>query len=208
MRASDAYAQLEHMGRPVITTGEAADLWRTEPATASKMLARLAEPGLVRRLRAGIWKTGPGPVPVEVVLPVLTRPYPSYISLWSALFDHGMLDQIPRSVYATSLDRPQAIKTSVGEFRVHHVHPDLFGGFEGQTAIRAGRATPEKALFDTVYVLSTRSGTVTLPELELPSNFDDAEVGHWLELVPSRRLRSMAERNLTRILRTAERSAA
>ena len=139
---------------------------------------------------------------------MLTRPYPSYISLWSALFDHGMLDQIPRSVYATSLDRPQTIKTSIGEYRIHHVHPDLFGGFEGQTAVRAGRATPEKALFDTVYVLSTRSGTVTLPELELPSNFDDAELRHWLGLVPSSRIRSMTERNLTRILRTSQRSAA
>jgi predicted transcriptional regulator of viral defense system len=172
------------------------------------MLGRLAKSGLVRRLRAGIWKIGPAPVSADVVLPVLTRPYPSYISLWSALFDHGMLDQIPRSVYATSLDRPQTIKTSIGEYRIHHVHPDLFGGFEGQTAVRAGRATPEKALFDTVYVLSTRSGTVTLPELELPSNFDDAELRHWLGLVPSSRIRSMTERNLTRILRTSQRSAA
>jgi predicted transcriptional regulator of viral defense system len=81
------------------------------------------------------------------MLPVLTRPYPSYISLWSTLFDHGMLDQVPRSVYAASLARPQAVQTSVGEYRAHHVHPDLFGGFEGQTAVRAGRATPERALF-------------------------------------------------------------
>ena len=78
---------------------------------------------------------------------MLTRPYPSYISLWSTLFDHGMLDQVPRSVYAASLARPQAVQTSVGEYRAHHVRPDLFGGFEGQTAVRAGRATPERALF-------------------------------------------------------------
>jgi predicted transcriptional regulator of viral defense system len=172
------------------------------------MLARLSRPGLVQRLRAGIWKIGPAAVSADVVLPALTRPYPSYISLWSALFDHGMLDQIPRSVYAVSLARPQAIKTSVGEYRVHHVHPDLFGGFEGQTAVKAGRATPEKALFDTVYVLSVRSGVVTLPELELPPNFDDTQVQHWVDLVPSSRLRSITGRNLTRTLSTAERSAA
>jgi predicted transcriptional regulator of viral defense system len=101
------------------------------------MLARLSRPGLVQRLRAGIWKIGPAAVSADVVLPVLTRPYPSYISLWSALFDHGMLDQVPRSVYAASLARPQAIKTSVCEYRAHHVHPDFFGGFEGQTAVKA-----------------------------------------------------------------------
>jgi len=208
MKASDAYAQLEQLGRPVITTGEAADLWHMEPVASSKTLARLSRPGLVQRLRTGIWKIGPNVVSADVVLPVLTRPYPSYISLWSALFDHGMLSQIPRSVYAASLDRHQTIKTSIGEYRVHHVHPDLFGGFEGQTAIRAGRATPEKALFDTVYLLSVRSGVVTLPELELPPNFDDTQVQHWVELVPSSRLRSIAGRNLTRIVSNAERSAA
>jgi predicted transcriptional regulator of viral defense system len=123
MKASDAYARLEQLGRPVITTGEAADLWHMEPVASSQMLGRLSRPGLVQRLRAGIWKIGPTAVSADVVLPVLTRPYPSYISLWSALFDHGMLDQVPRSVYAASLARPQAVQTSVGEYRAHHVHP-------------------------------------------------------------------------------------
>jgi predicted transcriptional regulator of viral defense system len=31
-------------------------------------------------------------------VPYLTAPRPAYVSLWSALARHGMIDQIPRSI--------------------------------------------------------------------------------------------------------------
>jgi predicted transcriptional regulator of viral defense system len=206
MRASDAYAALEVLGRPVVTTSEAAVVWEAELSAATHTLSRLAQSGLVRRVRHGVWKVGPGSVDPLDVLAVLTQPYPSYVSLWSALFEHGMIEQIPRSIYAASLDRSRTVETDAGEFRIHHVHPDLFGGFEGQTGVRSGTALPEKALFDTVYLLSTQSGSVTLPELELPAEFKESEVLRWIERVPSARLRTIVSRNLRRLLGVSSRT--
>ena len=67
---------------------------------------------------------------------------------------------------------PPAWTARSGQFQIHHLHPRLFGGFAGATGIRSGVATPEKALFDIVYLYSVRQAKVTLPELELPRDFD------------------------------------
>jgi len=64
-------------------------------------------------------------------------------------------------------------------------------------------ATPEKALFDTVYLLSTRNGHVTLPELELPDGFNVGELNRWTRTVPSARLRTMTGVNLARLVESA-----
>lgn len=198
--SSDAYAALVELGRPVITTADVARLWGTKLDTTTHALTRLSRTGLVRRIRHGIWKVGPGRADPRDVLPVLTGPYPSYISYWSALFQHGMIEQIPAAVHAASLDRPKRIHTTDDDFNIRPVHPDLFGGMEGQTGIRAGVATPEKALFDTVYLLVPRGGQITLPELELPRGFNERRLWSWLERVPTSRLRSLTRSGLERVL--------
>lgn len=66
----------------------------------------------------------------------------------------------------------KTVTTTYGRYEVHHIHPDLFGGFVGGDGHRAGVATSAKAHFDTVYLLATPNGLVTLPELELPDDFD------------------------------------
>jgi len=199
----DRYALLQSMGRPVLTTGEAAVTWGASPAVAARILSRLAASGLVLKIRHGLWQIGVERVDPTFVLPALTNPYPSYVSGWSALSQHGMIEQIPRGIFAASLDRAKRVDTAVGQFQIHHVHPRLFGGFEGATGIRAGVARPEKALFDTVYLFSVRQGKVTLPELELPRYFDEQDLQRWIEAIPSARLRTLTANSLGRLVSTA-----
>ena len=200
MRTTDAYAQLRALGRPVLTTRDAAVTWGTSLPTTVRTLTRLADSGLVVKVRQGIWQLGLEPVDPTFVLPVLTNPYPSYVSGWSALSRHGMIEQIPRGVFAISLDRPKTVDTQLGQFQIHHVHPDLFGGFEGETGIRAGIALPEKALFDIVYVFSVRQSEVTLPELELPQGFDIGSLKQWIDAIPSKRMQTMTAKSLARLV--------
>lgn len=171
---------------------------------AAKQLFRLAAAGLIVKVAHGVWQINRGSADPAVVLPVLTNPYPSYISGWTALSRHGMIEQIPRGVFAVSLDRAKTVETTFGRYEIHHIHPDLFGGFEGATGIRAGVATAEKALFDTVYLFATLNGTVTLPELELSDKFDRRVLQSWIDRVPSLRLRTLAAKNLDRLLETAD----
>lgn len=204
MRTTEAYSRLLSLDRPVFTTDEAAVAWDMKLPAAAQALRRLLEDDLIQRLRHGVWSLGTGQVNSLDVLPVLTRPDPSYLSSWSALFAHGMIEQVPRSVHAVSLDRTKVVTVAGAEFQNHHIHPDLFGGYAGSTGVRAGTATPEKAIFDTVYLLGARSATVSLPELELPHQLDEAEVWCWAEHIHSARLRTIVSRQLDRALNLAK----
>ena len=200
MRSIDALAELGTLGKPVVTSAEASAVWRMDPPGASKTLSRLAASNLVQKVRQGIWAIGSvGPDAFEVA-PVLTRPYPNYVSMYSALFRHGMIDQIPRTIDLMSLGRPMKLDTSIGTFNVHRIHQESFGGFTGQDTIRSGLATAEKSLVDTVMVLGVRSGIVALPEIELPIDFEHQTLWAWVEKISSTRLRTIVARNLTRIL--------
>lgn len=203
MRATEAYADLLRLKRPVVTTGEVAARLRIAKPTASKLLRRLAADGVITRIRRGLWALTSSPDP-SLLPESLTAPYPSYVSTWTALYRHGMIDQIPREIYIASVDRSKRIKTPVGMFIVQHVTPDLFGGFQASNGTRV--ATPEKALFDTVYLAESRGKRfASLPELDLPSGFDEAELGRWVQRIASSRLRTLVAQRLNEILTHAER---
>lgn len=208
MRPPEAYARLQALHRPVLTNGEIAAAWGASESATTHALIRLEQDRLVRRLRHGVWavpKEWGGTVDPLDALPVLTRPYPSYASMWTVLAAHGMIEQIPRSFFAVSLDRARHIPTTIGEFRVHAIHPALFGGMTDATGSLAGTAVPEKALFDTVYILAAhRAGHVSLPELTLTDGFDRSVLWEWVERIPTPRLRTITTRELERALASAE----
>lgn len=126
MRTTDAYADLHEMGRPVVTSREAATRWRKGPSTTGRRLRALEEAGLARHLRHGLWALDPDVEPFAVA-PFLTAPFPAYVSLWSALSYHGVIEQIPRQISIASLDRARRISTAVGTYEIHHLAPELFG---------------------------------------------------------------------------------
>lgn len=206
MRSIDALSALGTLRKPVITTAEASAVWGMTAPSASKALTRLAEAHVVQRVGQGMWAMGSGTLDVYEIAPILTRPYPNYVSMYSALFRHAMIDQIPRGVDLMSLGRPMKVVTSAGLFTVHHIHENSFVGFLGQTAIRSGLATAEKALVDTVMVLSVRSGSVTLPEIDLPEDFDVATMWGWVEKISSMRLRTITTRNLVHLIEQRSRA--
>lgn len=203
MRPTDAYADLVRLNRPVVETGEAATRLGLSVPAASKQLRSLERSGIVRRLRRGLWllrlEIEPFALPAY-----LTAPYPAYVSLWSALARHAMIEQVPRLVYVASLARTQQVRTSMGDFSIHHLAPELFGGY---VQIDGGGhlATPEKALFDTIYLLTPRGGQARLPELELPDGFDEGELDEWTRRIHRPRLRTMVSRGLVAALRGAAR---
>ena len=179
MRATDAYAELLRLDRKVVTTGEAAARWRAERRTTAKRLKRLEQAGLISRLRRGLWSLEADLDPF-VLPPFLTAPLPAYVSFWSALAHHQMIEQLPRLVWVASPARPRRIDTSIAGYEIHHLAPELFGGFAGSVD-RGFVAEPAKALFDTVYVRAAAGSRAYFPELSPPAGFERADVELWLE---------------------------
>lgn len=201
MRATEAYGDLLRMERPIVTTREAAARWRVEQRSAGRRLRAMEEAGFVRRLRRGLWALDPDLSPFAVP-PYLTAPFPAYVSLWSALSHHDMIEQVPRQISVASLDRTKRIETSLGVYAVHHFAPEVFGGYEGSQDT-GYMATPEKALFDLVYVRAAAGSRAFFPELSLPRGFAPGRAREWAARIASARLRTLVSRRLRETLRQA-----
>lgn len=198
MRALAAYGDLRAMGPPVVTTREAAARWGTAQGTAGRRLRAMEDARLVRRLRRGLWALDPD-LPPFAIAPYLTAPFPAYVSLWSALAVHEMIEQIPRQISVASLDRSRRIVTAAGVYDVHHLSPELFGGYRGSVE-KGYLASPEKALFDTVYVRAAAGSKAFFTELALPADFAHAQLERWIDRIASARLRTLVSRRLDETL--------
>ena len=203
MRLIDALATLTAMQAPVFDTGDAAVRLGVDAAQASTVLARLAAARHLMRLRRGVWafrdRVDPLALPEYV-----TSPFPSYVSLQSALYLHGMIEQVPVVTYAVSLARTRRFTTPLGTVSIHHVAPEFFFGFE-DAGSRGGRlATPEKALVDFLYLAPARSKLFrALPELELPARFSRRRARAIVARIGSVRRRAMVARALEGIVSRA-----
>jgi predicted transcriptional regulator of viral defense system len=200
MTPSDALGRLLDLGVPTVETADVASALRISTTAATKLLHRLAAAKLIVRLRSGLWLLARGAPSPYSLAEALTAPMPSYVSLQTALYLHGMIEQVPSVIYVASLARTQKITTSVGVFSVHHIAPDLFDGFEARDD-GTKLATPEKALFDVVYLSGGRSRLFThLPELELPTRFRRTRLKEWTMRITAPRKRSMVQARLEAIL--------
>lgn len=204
MRATDALRELRALGRPVLETGEARARLGMSSSAAANVLTRLEQAGHIRRLGRGLWLLDD--VDRSVLVPYLTRPFPAYVSLWSALSRYGMIQQIPRQVFAVTLDRPRTVETPLGVYSIHHLAPEVFGGYSGTD--RSGFfADREKALFDTVYLQAAQRRQVHMPELELAADLDKAVLDDWTSRIRAGWLRPKVERALERLLQPSTASA-
>lgn len=202
MRSADAYADLLKLGRPIAETGEAATRLGLSTKRTSALLRSLEEAGLVRKVRHGLWTLNPNLDPFAVP-PYLTAPFPAYVSLWSALARHGMIEQIPRTISVVSTSEPRRTETSLGVYEIHHIVPELFDGYTGDD-LKGCLATPEKALFDTVYLRAPQGGPQRLPELELPESFDaDNRLAQWIGRIARPRLQTLVSRGLAEAINGA-----
>jgi predicted transcriptional regulator of viral defense system len=190
MNAAQAFARLRELGVPVLTTADAHALLGGTVAGATKMLTRLAKARLLTPVRRGLWSLVADIDPLALV-EYLTSPAPSYVSLQTAMYRRGLIEQIPAVIYVVSLGKPQSIETHLGTYSIHRVAPVLFGGFE----VKKGGiklATAEKALVDFLYLSGSRSRQfAALPELELPADFAADEAERWMRRIPSSRLRTL-----------------
>ncbi len=198
MRIIDAEQKLLALKQPVLQTRDVSACLNIPDAQASKILDRLTKAGRFVRLMRGKWATTPQIDPL--ILPeYLTAPFPSYISLQTALFYHGYLSQIPQSIYAISLARTRQYATRFGMISIHHLQSDFFFGFETVNQIKI--ATPEKALIDLLYLTPAKSKLFkTLPEVEFPKIFSLKRAKTIIQKITSQQRRTLVERRLKVLL--------
>lgn len=174
-----AYQKLNVLA-PTFLTKEAAAVLGVSPNYAAVILSRLAEQNTVVRLARGCWAYSDSVDPL--LLPnVLVHPMMAYISLYSALYYHGMIEQIPDTVFAISNGKTKVFETPLAKVSIHSINPTLFTGYEIYGKHGLAIATPEKTLFDALYLMPAKSNVFKrLTEVELPEGFRFELFDQWL----------------------------
>lgn len=196
MRLLSALKILQEINIPVLETGDVAYKLGVSNAHASQILRRLALEKHVIHLSRSFWVIDLRLNPLR--LPeYLTAPFPCYISLQTALYHHGMIDQIPRVITVVSLARTRLIKTSLADISVHHMSPEFFCDYEINTKSQVKMATPEKALLDIFYLSPAKSlWFKSLPEVEIPKTFNVKKAFELIKKIPSKGRRTLVEKAL------------
>ena len=185
MNQIEALQRLRALAAPVVETRDVAALLQVSTSNATTILRRLAQKGMIVHLNRGRWLITEKID--RLALPeLISAPYPAYISLQSALFHHGLIEQIPSVIYAVTPARPRRLRTPLGTISFHRMPPELFKGFELSSGSDAKVATPEKALFDLFYLAPGRSRVFSnQPELTIPRRFEWRRLKEYTTLVKS-----------------------
>jgi predicted transcriptional regulator of viral defense system len=202
MNQIEALQRLRTLAAPVVESRDVAALLQVSTSNATTILRRLARKGMIVHLSRGRWLVNEKID--RLALPeLISAPYPAYISLQSALFHHGLIEQIPSVLYAVTPARPRRLRTPLGTISFHRMPPELFKGFDLSSRSDAKIATPEKALFDLLYLAPGRSRVFSnLPELTIPQRFQWQRLKEYTKVVKSSARRTyIAER--IRALRSA-----
>ena len=153
--ATDLLKLLRDHGLRFFGTADVMTLTGMTPFAATQALRRLAAKGLLYSMKRGLWANGlaEGLEAFEAV-PHLTAPWTSYVSLHSALSRHGLVEEIPHTVYAVTAGRSARYGSPLGQFNIHHLPKHLIWGFKIEQTGKASYplAEPEKAFLDLAYL--------------------------------------------------------
>jgi len=139
---------LLRQGRSIYSFAELLRISGLSAPSLRRALHRLTRRGLLIKLGKGFYAN-------SFVIPSLEEVAgwlypPSYISLESALFLHGVLEQTPHLVTCVTLNKTKAFHTALGEIAYFHLKSELFFGY--QIRDHTPMAWPEKAALDFVYL--------------------------------------------------------
>ena len=136
MNQIEALQRLRTLATPAVESRDVAALLQVSASNATTILRRLAAEGMITHLTRGRWMVNQKID--RLALPeLISAPYPAYISLQSALFHHGLIEQIPSILYAVTPGRPRRLRTPVVTISFHRMPPGTLQGFR---VARAGRA--------------------------------------------------------------------
>lgn len=148
-------------GLELFTTRDLAMLVPTgDRGLANLQLHQWARRGWVRRLKRGVFELA---WPDPVILPdlfVANRLYePSYVSLETAMFQHGLIPDVAAQVTSVTSGTTKRFVNYHGTFTYFSVTPEAFRGY-GLVTVQGREvrlADPEKAVVDRIY-FATRKG--------------------------------------------------
>ncbi len=135
-------------GKSIYNLAELMRLTGLSEPSLRRALHRLTQKGLLHKLGKGSYANSFASPSLEEVAGILYPP--SYISVESALFLHGISEQTPHLVTCVSTNKTKTFHTALGEIVYFQIKKELFFGYEINDRIPL--AWPEKAALDFIYL--------------------------------------------------------
>lgn len=163
MKSETLITQLKTLKKPFYTVANFILLTGQTPAVAKVALNRLVKNNKLRRLQKNIYVPKDALINYELIAEQLD--IESYISFESALSKYGLLDQIPYALTLATVKRSKTITLGNQQITFRKIRKELAGGYILENGLRI--ATPEKALLDTLYLITRGKIKLSLKELNL-----------------------------------------
>ena len=137
----------------------------TNPNTLYKIVTRLINKDILKTLVDGKYQVVNSiPTDFEIANYIYN---PSYISLESALSYYGILSQFSYTITSITTKKTNLYEISEKEFKYSKVKSDFFNGYKMVDGFLI--ATPEKALFDSIYFSLKGVVNIDFKDLDLSS---------------------------------------
>ncbi len=196
---------IRRVGRPVFTTREISSLRGASLSGTSQALARVARERSIAAVTRGLWcdPEDTSFTPFGLV-PFLAGGHRSYVSFLSALHLHGVVEQIPQTIFAATTGHTRLVRTALGAFSFHRIAAEFFDGFEWYRGLQQFLiASPEKALIDCLYLASRKGSRFRyFPELDLGKPFRVRTAQAWIARIPDARIRAFVAGRFEALRRT------
>ena len=150
----------------VFTTADAVSLSRLSNSALVHTLSRMDKAGLVVHIKRNVWVNKMSEnFRIEEAITHITYPWISYVSLHSALAEHGLIDEIPQFVTVVTGGRAFSLKTIFGDISAHHIPVKYLFDFYMKPSGTGNFpiSYPEKALLDIVYLASVPRSGIKIP---------------------------------------------
>jgi predicted transcriptional regulator of viral defense system len=185
-----------------VTTRDAAQLTEMSIPATSMALRRLAAEGLSIQIKKGHWLLGETSTKMGSLVTAAAAPYQAYLSGWSALRLHGLIQQMPQKHFAITLGRPGEIEMAGTKIELHRIKPELFGGYHYDPRAAGFVASPEKAVFDLAYLATMNRSRVSgkLPETNM-NELNWKQVQKWFRRITSPRVLTAVQQSLESLRR-------
>jgi len=159
MKKDELFEKIEHLGKNVFDIRDIKNLFPDE-THINTVIKRLKDSRVLIKITRGVYMLQGRSFDVEKLATKIY--YPSYISFESALSKYGIMNQGLYKLTLATTRHSKKIKLNEIVCDYSKLKPELFFGFnlEGGTYI----AEPEKALLDTLYLMSLGKKTKSYQE--------------------------------------------
>lgn len=159
---------LENLGKTYFTIHELKKFYKNKKSSLKNLLSRWSKEEIILSLGNGYYCFDIEKL--DYLNHACNLVKPSYISLEYALNYYGIIEQIPQAVTLISFKRHKFIHSGPYTYEYTKIKRELFFGYERIDEYYI--ALPEKALLDTIYLLSRNKRLVDLGSINTTRRID------------------------------------